>query len=198
MKDSQDLDAGRPRALVVFMSGQPGSGKSVLASKLAHEIGLYHFERDTLKHGIEYTAGARGDRSKTIVPVYFAAMGRLADLGISMVADGALFKDKAAEQLAPIAKLADILIVHCQSRSAHERWLERERQTHGLELQSDQKYLEHMAWVDEMTAAPLDLPYPTLLVETDTPEYAPQLAEICDWINSHRQTACSAQIIVST
>ncbi len=170
------------------MSGQPGLGKSVLADKLAREFGLYHFERDAMKHGIEYTAGARGERSKTIVPVYFAAIERLAGLGISLVADGTLYRDKAAEQLTPITQVADILVIHCQSRSARERLFERERQIHGLDLKSDQTYLDHMAWVDTMTAAPLDLPYPTLVVDTDTPDYTPSLVEVCDWISGHRQT----------
>src|SRR6266705_3516546 len=98
--------------LLVVVSGAPGTGKTTLAAKIAHEMRLLHLERDIFFSSLEQAAGGRQiNRSTVGVTLFYKAVSNLLKSGVSLVIDSTLYKDISEANTIQLKKLANVVNV---------------------------------------------------------------------------------------
>jgi predicted kinase len=110
-------------ALLVLVSGAPGSGKTTLAIEIAQAMRLFHLHRDSLWDGLRFTAArGRGEPLAHGVDVWYAATALLLKSGVSLVADGTLYRGWDEANVRPLFGLGEVVNVHCRATGAIERY----------------------------------------------------------------------------
>ncbi len=177
-----------PDPRLVVIRGKLGSGKTTLAHRLAEPgaLGLPALSRDAIKSGLVTTYGAETDAVRaSVVPQAFDLFERTIDLwlreGVSLIADEAFSRERAAAVLQAWSQLADVVLVHCETADevAGQRYLERERRnprkrTDVLARTTSQMATKTYPW---RVFDAFELGVPTLSVDT-TAGYEPGLDAI--------------------
>ena len=168
--------------LVVIVSGAPGSGKTTLASKLAHYLNLPHIERDKISGGLEYTLGEKVDRISQSIPTYYSMLSSMIDSGVGFVTDGTLYKGVSEVDIERyVSKRAFAVNVHARARNEKERFVEREKTREGRPNDWVEGHLKTLDEIYEDTVHPLQLGVPLIEVDANS-EYDPSLTDIASEI----------------
>jgi predicted kinase len=169
-------DSARP--LLVLVSGKPGSGKSMLAGRLADALSLPLVSRDAIKGGLAETLGGMGDAATLAsVGVFYGAITYLLDAGVSLVAEQSFRRGLDERHLQTLTQRARTVVVHCHTpvEEAQRRFIARDRARGGgaahIVAQMERGVF---GWA---VFDPLDVGAPTLRVDT-TQAYAPGLDAI--------------------
>lgn len=150
--------AGNERPLLVLISGSPGSGKSTLARRLSDATRLPHLNRDELWAGLRLThrrGGPDALLSRGIVAQY-GALEHLLAVGVSLIADGTLYRGEHEASVRRLRDLAEVVNLHVRCGQASQRFEERERSVDQPTEEFDRK-MRKMQEVQRLVAEPLDL-----------------------------------------
>ncbi|MGC0318503.1 hypothetical protein QBC98_007021 [Kitasatospora acidiphila] len=97
-----------------MVSGPPGSGKSLLAQRIASRACLPVISRDSLKGGVCFTHGGVPERIAALAAEpFWATLSSLSSAGVSLVAEWALRRSMVEEHLPALGALADLRLVQC-------------------------------------------------------------------------------------
>ena len=118
--------------MLIVVTGLPGSGKTTLSTLIAERLRLPRVSRDVVRSGLFSTAGG-WSRSPDRVPsveesieAFFAIVERHLYVGVSIVADYVLRRDRLAD-VAFFGSRARCIVVHTNASTATERYLQRLR-----------------------------------------------------------------------
>ncbi|WP_243638858.1 AAA family ATPase [Streptacidiphilus pinicola] len=172
------------------MSGGPGTGKTTLAHALAGELGCPAIVRDEIKQGLVlstpgYRSGGEDPLNRPALDAFFDVLGVLLRAGVTVVAEAA-YQDRLWRRgLEPLAPLARIRVVRCETPAAlaHDRILRRVAANPHRAAHGDRELLAALAAGERSLDAhvPLALDVPTLTVDTSD-GYRPGLAEIAAFV----------------
>jgi predicted kinase len=171
------------RPALVIVSGPPASGKTTLARPLALALGMPLLAKDAIKERIADALGPAARNSgaiglAAILTLYFAAREILA-AGQPVVIESFFHHGRSEEDLAPIAAMANAVLVHCTAADGTvlRRFAERTNAPDRHGVHGDAHRLDDLrAYLANGTTDPLDLPIPRLLI--DTTETFPDAADV--------------------
>jgi predicted kinase len=174
---------------LVIVSGAPGSGKTTLAHRLASDLRMPLISKDELKETIADTVGLPPDVPASMrlggvayAALYFVAR-QLVEAQTGLIIESNFRRGVSEPELRPLLAWSDAGLIQCTAAS--EVVLRRYDERHG-------RGNRHPAHLDPDRAAtlaedleaglfePLDLPIPTLLVDT-TDGWRPAYEEIRDF-----------------
>lgn len=186
------------RPCLVLIGGAPASGKTTLAEEVAQALGLPLFRKDGFKEALADALGEAGtsvadeevEVSRRLglaaVRLLYKVAGDVLDAGQSCVLESNFHRGLSEADLRPLLERADGRLIHCEA--AREvilaRYQERDRagERHPIHLDAD-RIEDITSALDAGDFAPLDLPVPTLRVNT-TDGYRPSIAEVVRWVGA--------------
>ena len=175
---------GHGRPTLVVVSGPPGSGKTTLARRLAAALGCPLVCRDEIKQGMVhanpgFVATFDDALSRRTLPVFFGVVELLVRAGVTVVAESAFADRLWRPGLEPLTAYADLRVLRCvvDPEAARTRLLQRLTADPSRAAHADR---EHLAAAPAFV--PIDLPVPTLEVDTSTPE-RPSLEAVLAFVN---------------
>lgn len=143
--------------LLVLVSGAPGSGKTTLAEAIARRLRIFHLPRDPIWNGLRFTKGRNVDAYTAHgVEAWYAAMRLLLEEGVSLVADGTLYRGEDEENVDRLTTVAEIVNVQCRCAAARARYAARQR-SEGIAGDELERLLDRAAAIEERVTAPLQL-----------------------------------------
>jgi predicted kinase len=185
---------------LVIVSGASGSGKSLLAPRLAAALLLPLIAKDDVKEGFYDGLGPPADRaeSRRWGAAAYESLWRLVqrqiEVGVGAVVESNFGRGWAEPRLAPLAAQSRAAIVHCHTDRATlvRRWLDRlegRADRHGghvgdwtpADLRALLANPAGLAALDLRDEQPLALALPTLMVDTSD-GYRPAFDEIVAWL----------------
>ena len=174
---------------LIIVTGQPGSGKTTLAHRLAAAIHCPALCRDEFKEGYIHTAG-RGHSeipgvNGLLYDKFFGAVDLLVQEGISHVAEAAFQHKLWAPKLEPLLPQTRMRIIVCQVdvAVARLRFIRRAQADplrehfHGDGVAGQPEEEIELPLRDY---TPPDMPVPTQMVDS-TDGYRPSLQELVSW-----------------
>ena len=208
MTDDHSATASQPetapgRPSLILIGGSPASGKTTLAAEVARALGLPLFRKDGFKEALADAlteAGASiADEDVEVsrrlglsaVRLLYNVAGDVLDAGQSCVLESNFHRGLSETDLRPLLERADGRLIHCEATREVilARYQERDRagERHPVHLDAD-RIEDITAALDAGDFAPLDLPVPTLRVDT-TDGYRPSIAEVIAWVQTGVRTA---------
>jgi predicted kinase len=178
--------------LLVLVRGAPGSGKTTLASEIAGSLKVFHLERDDIWDGLRFTsARGTGGRVAHGVAVWYETIALLMSRGVSLVADGTLYRDEDEQKVATLLPLGDVVNVHCRCGEPVARYRAR-KQRDGVSGEELRALTSRIESIYERVTEPLMLDCRSVVVNT-TAGFEPELADILQQITSSPTQASSVQ-----
>jgi predicted kinase len=182
------MGAGRP--WVVVVTGEPGSGKGTLGRALADSLHVPFLARDEVRMGMFATAGSSPPRERA-VDAFLRVVEAMADLGISVVVELIVFRDRP-ETLARLRAVADCLVVRTLADGASARADRRDRADplfqrpevlDGLGFASVEEFVAATARQREVVRGGMvtEFDLPVLTVRTDD-GWEPPLPDVVAWV----------------
>ena len=162
------MDDRRTLPLLVLISGAPGSGKSTLAAELAAGLGLPRLSRDELWAGLRFThqRGAPGIVATRGIAAEYGALEHLLAVGVTVVADGTLYRGEMEGNVRRLCDLADVVNLHCVSSVALDRYRQRQLDA-GVAVDVVDAALQDVEARRDQFTAPLDLACRQILVSNE-------------------------------
>ncbi len=162
------VDGRRTLPLLVLISGAPGSGKSTLAAELAAALGLPRLSRDELWSRLRFThaRGAPAIVATRGIAAEYGALEHLLAVGVSVVADGTLYRGEMEGNVRRLCDLADVVNLHCMSSVALDRYRQRQLSA-GIAVEVVDATLQDLEARQEQFTSPLDLPCRQILVSNE-------------------------------
>jgi predicted kinase len=161
-------DTTIPKAALIVVTGQPGSGKTTLAVPLSQAIRCPRISRDEIKEGLINTTGqcgARGDDiARRAYEIFFDTVELFLHRGVTLIAEAAFQHKLWAPRLQPLCEIARVRIIVClvTPELARSRRLERSQEDPArLQFHPDP-----MAWLEQYDPPHLDVP--TMMVDTSS------------------------------
>ncbi len=186
------------RPCLVLIGGAPASGKTTLAAEVAQALGLPLFRKDGLKETLADALAEAGasvadeevEVSRRLglaaVRLLYKVAGDVLDAGQSCVLESNFHRGLSEVDLRPVLERADGRLIHCEAprEVILARYQERDRagERHSVHLDAD-RIEDITSALDAGDFAPLDLPVPTLRVDT-TDGYRPSIAEVVRWVRA--------------
>lgn len=187
--------ASRPR--LVLITGEPGSGKSVLGTELGRALRVPFIARDDVRGGLFFTEGAWSETPRRVPPpaeaveALLQVVETMAGLGVSCVVEYVI-RQARQHDLERLQAVADcvVLFLSCGEarnrlvrRSQSDRLLNRPALLDALGFASIDDHIEAAVWhadrvIDEMRT---EFDLPTMRVATDH-GYEPDLDQIIDFV----------------
>ncbi len=185
----------RPRITVI--TGEPGSGKSLLGAKLSRALRVPFIARDDVRGGLFLTAGAWGAQPRAVptadeaVEAFLRIVESTAGLGVSCIVEYVVRRGRP-DDLERLTAVADCRVLHTRCRDATERVARRNTSDRLLNRKPVLDALGY-ATIDEHTSDAVarmrsvtdemrtDFDLPVLPVDTDE-GYEPGLDVIIDFI----------------
>lgn len=115
---------------LVLISGAPGSGKTVLARRLAAALPVALIEKDAIKETLYDTLGERDlEWSRTLGAAAFALLNVFVQshlrAGQSVIADGAFWREPSVLWLERISQQFNVRVLELHCHASRERVLQR-------------------------------------------------------------------------
>ncbi|MFG1621154.1 AAA family ATPase [Kribbella sp. NPDC049227] len=178
------------KPLVVVVSGPPGTGKTTLAHRVAAAIGCPAICRDEIKEGMAHATpgfvpGPGDPLTMRTLSTFFDVIGLLVGRGTTIVAEAA-FQDRIwSPGLTPLLNRADLRIIHCTvpadvalARITARTATDLKRTAHeDAQISADARLRTHNAF------QAVDLPVPSLTVDTSSEAYNPSLSKIVAFLS---------------
>ncbi len=162
------MDDRRALPLLVLISGAPGSGKSTLAAELAAALGLPRLSRDELWSGLRFThaRGAPAIVASRGITAEFGALEHLLAVGVSVVADGTLYRGEMEGSIRRLCDLADVVNLHCMCSVALDRYRQRQLSS-GVAADVVDATVNDLAAKRDQFTSPLDLACRQIVVSNE-------------------------------
>ncbi|MFT6764300.1 MAG: putative kinase [Candidatus Azotimanducaceae bacterium] len=182
-----------PQPYVVVVSGPPGAGKTTLGWELSRRLHVPFLSRDDVKTSLHVTHRSNDPDevwrfAGLAFDIFYETIIRLADAGVSLVAEAAFHAGYAEE---PISRLA----THCRvihvllttdGQVALDRYTKRARAGERHPAHNDEQFASDMAsGAKEVGVYRVSLPHPTLEVD-GADGWQPSIDEIVSFVNKSR------------
>lgn len=183
------------RPLLLIVNGPPASGKTTLGEKVAAELGIPMFSKDTIKEELYDSLGPVVRKvfrhlGETSMRLMYLSARKTLEAGRPIVIEANFNRGISERDIGALLDLCTPLQLHCDAPTDElvERYEERDDdgQRHPVHEgggASDALKDE----LDDGLYEPLELDVPTLQIDT-TDGYRPSVAETVDWIRSQVPT----------
>jgi predicted kinase len=181
---------------LIIRSGAPGSGKTTLARRLARDLRLPLLSKDELKEELADALGPPLDVAASMrlgVGAYamlYLVARELLEAPTGVIVESNFRRGLSETELRPLLAWSDPGLIHCTAPPdvVQRRYAERHDrgERHPAHLDSDRA----AALANDLSAGrfePLDLPIPTLVVDT-TDGWSPPYEEVRDFAAVPRAT----------
>jgi len=161
--------ANEVQPLLVLVSGAPGSGKTTLARQIAQALKIPHLNRDEIWEGLRFTVrrGAPESIGGRGVTAEYGALEHLLAVGVSLVADGTMYRGEFEANIRRLRDLAEVVNIHCRAASASQRYRDRELEKQ-LPQQVFDAQMKRLSEIGDLVTDPLDLGCPMIEVNTES------------------------------
>lgn len=178
--------------LLVLVSGAPGSGKTTLASKVAVSLNVFHLERDEIWDGLRFTSGrGTGAQVPHGIAVWYETIALLMTRGVSLVADGTLYRNEDEQNVAKLLRLGDVVNVHCRCAESVARF-RMHKQRDGVNAEELRALVSRVESIQAMVTEPLMLGCRSVVVDT-TAAYDPSLIDLIHQITALSESTPPAE-----
>ncbi|MET7277734.1 AAA family ATPase [Kribbella sp. NPDC005582] len=178
------------KPMVIVVSGPPGTGKTTLAHRVASAIGCPAICRDEIKEGMVHATpgfvpGPGDPLTMRTLATFFDVIGLLVGRGTTIVAEAA-FQDRVwTPGLSPLLGRANLRILHCvvPAEVALDRITARTASDPRRAAHEDSQITAEARLRTHNAFQAVDLPVPSLTVDTSIEDYDPTFAEILNFLS---------------
>ena len=168
-------------ALLVLVSGAPGSGKTTLGALIASRLRVQHIDRDFVAHGLRLTVqlGGPANLVQRAPGTAFGVLEHLTAAGASVVFSGTMYRGEMEQSVRRLRDFATVVNVHLTAAHATERWITARRQEGAHESEIEDIVVNRIHKLGPAISDAVDYGCTRIDVRTDE-GYDPSIEEIID------------------